>query len=410
MPDAAIDPRRAGLPASAVITAIVAAFVFSILMPMAETQAARLAAVLGAAWYCFLLFMMLRSGKPGHWRRIFLASIALFFFPEFIADVVDLRGHMTVDPITVVTASVPYCHIVNAMTLIPMALTKTLIFPAEAGVAYSMLAAWLLACLILGRGWCSWVCFYGGWDDMFSRARGKALVSLKGREESVRRFSKAMLAFVALASMATLTAVYCAWLCPFKAVTEYEALHSIGAYLAAILFVSLFVGLVIVLPALTRKRFQCSAFCPLGPVNAAVDRISPFGIRIDTESCSRCGKCIEACPMLALDESIIKDGKGRPTHGCSKCGECVQACPRKAIRFVFRPSSWIRAAFKLDGPRAGGGSKSALSRLGHELLEPRLVFTVTGFLLGSFMSISSVMATLSRVINWIAIGQFTRGY
>jgi polyferredoxin len=407
------DHKRASLPVSLLLTAFGAVTISFFYLGLSVGPAMKAAGAASGAYYSFLLFMILRSGKPDTWRRVFFVSIALFFFPQFIGGLIDARGHMTVDALDVVTGKVPYCHIVSTMTLIPMAVAKTVIFPGSLtgfyASIYSMLTIWLVASMVLGRGWCGWMCFYGGWDDLFSRTRKRPLISLSGKETAIRRFNQAMFAFIALASMYTFMAVYCVWFCPFKIVTEYEAITGIGSYLAAILFICLFVGLVVVMPALTRKRFQCSAFCPMAALQSLVDRVTPFGLRIDREKCVGCMACVKACPTLSLDEGLIKEGGAAPRHNCVKCGACVQACPKGAVRFAFRPADFISRKFGLKRPEPPKGrlARRAL-QLGRELLDPRNVFAVTAFVLGTSLSFTFAIGTLTRVINLILKGSFTQ--
>ena len=80
----------------------------------------------------------------------------------------------------------------------------------------------------------------------------------------LRRIPWAILLAVALLSAMLLEPVYCMWLCPFKAVTEYPAVHSVETAMQMGVFVLLFAGLVVVLPLLTKKRTQCAWFCPFG--------------------------------------------------------------------------------------------------------------------------------------------------
>lgn len=447
------NPRQATWPA----TLILAAFgIFSISFfyaSLAPTPVARIAGLLTGGYYTLLLVLILRSGKPGAWRRVFFVSVALFFFPEFIANVMGLRGHMTVNPEDIVTGAVPYCHIVNVMSLLPLALTRTVIFPGTLmgfyASIYSMMTLWLVSSLILGRGWCAWMCFFGGWDDGFSRsAKGKKLrLSLLGKENKLREFNQGMMVFVVLASLGTMTAVYCVWLCPFKIITEYELISGIGSYVATLMFILIFFGATWILPNLTRTRFNCATLCPLGPLQAIIDRITPFGIRIETDKCSQCLACVRACPTLSLSETEIRAGAAKPHHSCTKCGECVQVCPKQAIRYNLRPAHWIRRKFGLDEPTvapagtiagtdcataatasatsavgtgtvgAGSAATSArhpalswLRNLGLELLEPRHLFTVTAFILGCALSYTFAMGTVSRIINLATGNGFTRGY
>ncbi len=63
--------------------------------------------------------------------------------------------------------------------------------------------------------------------------------------------------------------------------------------------------------------------CPAGVCRALVH------YTIDTEACTQCGACAEACPHDAIsneDEYVIND------ELCRKCGICQEACPADAIR------------------------------------------------------------------------------
>jgi polyferredoxin len=195
-----------------------------------------------------------------------------------------------------------------------------------------MLVLWLIATLVLGRGFCSWGCFYGGWDDGFSRLRKKPVI--RKLSDSWKWMPFAVLFMVVLTAALTLVPTYCSWICPFKAVTEFEKVTNVESAAKAGVFFSLFGGLVVALPLLTRKRTQCSFLCPLGAVNTLSNKITPFTIKIDKTRCSDCMKCVEVCPLYALTPEGVKAGS--VSVFCSKCGKCVDACSKKAIHFGIK--------------------------------------------------------------------------
>ena len=265
---------------------------------------------------------------------------------------------MAVTGAEVIAAQVPFCHIAITTSILPAALFRTLDFPAQLSGArasfYPMLTYWLLSLVTIGRGWCGWVCFYGGLEDGVSSLPRKARLDLKGRGPELRRINMAVLAFVALAGLATLSIVYCNWLCPFKLVTEYEAPVDARSYIALILFVGLFLGLVVVLPALSKRRTQCVTLCPFGAMQSLLDKLSPYRVAVNTSACVSCGACEWVCPMLAIDAESRASGGTRAT--CVKCGKCFDACPKNAISYRSRLSA--SGDGLLRDPRCPHASKS----------------------------------------------------
>ncbi len=212
----------------------------------------------------------------------------------------------------------------------------------------------------------------------------------------------------------TLSVVYCVWFCPFKIITEYIQVSGLPSFFAFIFMVLAFFGLVIVLPLLTKKRFQCTAFCPFGAFQSLADKLSLYKIRINTHKCKKCMKCVSRCPTLSLSERIIKDETGRPHITCTKCGECIQACPHGAIAYGFslckKPKSFSleRVLQKLSGRRGVFSQllRKVLTTLS-EILSPKALFLFSAYSVS--MIIMSVFArgTIVRLLHLIVNGSFT---
>jgi polyferredoxin len=283
-----------------------------------------------------LYFLMHYTGKTDKFRAILFIIFALSLSFTLIRNMIETRNSMSFSEADILECKIPFCHLVIPMMILPAAFTKSIIFPGSilSGFANisSMVVLWLLATLVLGRGFCSWGCFYGGWDDGFSRVRKKP--AIRRISELWRWMPFAVLIMVALTAAMTLVPTYCDWICPFKAVTEFEQVSSVESLTKAGIFISLFGGLVVVLPIMTRKRTQCSFLCPLGAVNAVADKITPFSVKIDKNACTECFKCVEVCPLYALTREDIK--AGTVSLFCSKCGKCVDACSKKAIHYGIK--------------------------------------------------------------------------
>ena len=280
-----------------------------------------------------LFFLMVYTGGTDRYRAVFFIAMAVGFVITFIANLLEVRGSMALSAANVVKGETPFCHMVIPMTLIPAALTRTIIFPGRilggfADVA-TMFGIWIGATLALGRGFCSWGCFFGGLEDGFSRIRRKPLLRKIGEKWTYLPYA-VLVAIVVIAAL-TLSPTYCEWLCPFKTVTEFAAVTSFKVLVQTVMFVSLFAGLVVVLPILTKRRTQCGLFCPMGAFQSFTNKVNAFDVRVDSEKCTDCRRCVNVCPTFSMDDRSVSRGGTRIS--CTKCGKCVDECPKGAISF-----------------------------------------------------------------------------
>jgi polyferredoxin len=283
-----------------------------------------------------LYYFMHFTGKTDRYRAILFIIFAMSLSYTLIHNMLEVRKSMSFSQADILECKIPFCHLVIPMMILPAAFTKSIIFPGSiiGGFANisSMVVLWLVATLVLGRGFCSWGCFYGGWDDGFSRIGRRPVI--KKISELWKWMPFAVLLMVMLSAAVTMMPTYCSWICPFKAVTEFEQVTSVESAAKAGIFLSLFGGLVIVLPVMTKKRTQCSFLCPLGAISTLSNKITPFSLKIDKNSCNECFKCVGVCPLFALTKDDIKAGK--VSLFCSKCGKCVDACSRNAIHYGIK--------------------------------------------------------------------------
>lgn len=283
-----------------------------------------------------LYFMMHYTGKTDRFRAILFIIFAIALSFSLIKNMVEIRSSMYFSQADILECKIPFCHLVIPMMIIPAALTKSIIFPGSIIDGFAnistMVVLWFLATLALGRGFCSWGCFYSGWDDGFSRVGKRTYI--KNINSIWKWMPFAVLLLVAITAALTLVPTYCDWICPFKAVTEFEKVTSVETVAKTTVFASLFLGLVVILPILTKKRTQCSFLCPLGAVNSLSNKVNPFTIKIDKTTCNECMKCVKVCPLFAITEDDVK--KGKVSIFCSSCGKCVDACSKQAIHFGIR--------------------------------------------------------------------------
>ena len=284
-----------------------------------------------------LFFLMMRTGETYRWRRIFFVALGFLFPVGFIAALVAERGTMSIPISRMVSGDTPFCFMVTPSIILPAAFARTVIFPGSilptASNPHSiaiMIGLWFALTLVMGKAWCSYACFFGGIEEGFAaiakRRRLHRFVTRFGPQ--LRLIPWAILIFVVLLSAAIFEPVYCMWLCPFKAVTEFPAVRNVETAIQMGVFVALFVGLVVVLPYLTKKRTQCGFFCPFGAFQSLFNKINLFEIRFNREKCVDCGLCQTSCPTVALSKDSVREGK--TLLNCMKCGACVDACKKNA--------------------------------------------------------------------------------
>jgi ferredoxin-type protein NapH len=333
-------PRTPGRDVFKALLLALPMFLLSAMMLMGGQQPGEplqlIAAVIAWLLLCGFFFLMVRTGKTDRYRATLFVVAAVGFVITFITNLVETRGSMALTDANMIAGETPFCHLVIPMLIVPAALTRTIIFPGSllegfASIA-SMVVLWLGATLAIGRGWCSWACFYGGLDEGFSRLARKPLIGNVDRRWTYLPY--AVLLVIVLTSALTLSPTYCEWLCPFKAVTEFAAVTSFKTLVQTIIFVSLFLGTVVVLPFLTKRRVQCGLFCPFGAFQSLLDKINIFEVRIDPEKCANCERCVRECPTFSLDESSLESGK--PLISCTKCGRCIDVCPKEAISYHLK--------------------------------------------------------------------------
>jgi ferredoxin-type protein NapH len=350
--------------------------------PVAFASPERLFALV-VVWgvFVFLFFRMMFDGATDRWRAPVFVAFALALSFVFIIHMFEIRGTQSYSNSDILECQTPFCHIVTTMMVIPMALAKSIIFPGRIEGGFAPISEMLVivfgSLIVLGRGFCAWGCFYGGWDDGFSRIRKRAW--WKSPPTYLRFGGFAVLILVALTSAAALEPTYCDWVCPFKAVTEYEALEGFMSYVRFAIFASLFLALVVVIPLVSKKRSQCAWFCPMGAFSALFSKVNPVDVRIDKDKCLRCGKCVKICPMDALADDALS--KGRADLMCSKCGKCIDNCPTGAIGYHIR-----------------------LTKVGAHPTAARLLFLYAAFLFLATFSGGSFQQAIVYLIKFIATG------
>lgn len=54
-------------------------------------------------------------------------------------------------------------------------------------------------------------------------------------------------------------------------------------------------------------------------------------LKINSEKCIGCGKCVQLCPMKNIS---VRDNKAKAGNRCTMCYRCISKCPEKAITLI----------------------------------------------------------------------------
>lgn len=207
-----------------------------------------------------------------------------------------------------------------------------------------VLIPYLATTVILGKGFCGWICYFGGTVDAFrkggkpiwnlSRFRKKYAEPGKTNEvlDGLREDAKDIKYGIALGLLLLGTSLAIPIIC---IICWTWLLQYIWWGVAAILVFGLFV---IVLPFMTGKRIWCAVLCPVGALINLFERVTPFNVRIDRSKCTKDYSCATVCPMFAMTRQTINEMYA-PNIDCIKCGACIEQCPEKAIDLYLTGTS-----------------------------------------------------------------------
>ncbi|MFZ4618438.1 MAG: 4Fe-4S binding protein, partial [Rectinemataceae bacterium] len=166
--------------------------------------------------------------------------------------------------------------------------------------------------LALGPAWCSYLCYFGAWDGVASRARKAPAPFTKWRNPI--RIAILVAVFGAAPAMRVLGV-------PPLVATWAGAAFGMGG-IAVMLLVSRKSGVMA----------HCVAWCPLGLVANTVGRVSPFRVGF-SDGCTNCMACTTACRYDALGKAQVMARK--PGSTCTLCGDCIARCRHDSIGYRF---------------------------------------------------------------------------
>lgn len=289
-----------------------------------------------------ITFLIFYTGKISRYRSLFFIISAICFIIVYKFKLWGITGNFFIAPQKNVP-EVPICHIALASNFFITFLDQLkamFLYAWDKWGFYTIGIFYIFSTLAIGQGFCSWVCFYGGVDEFFSKIFNKRVIKIDNVPGKIRDFPLGFLLFLLLSSIILFEPVFCLWFCPLKMTT---ALLNSGETLTYKMQIAIFVlvGIIflILLPLLTKKRTFCSFICPFGAFISVAGRINPYKLEIANEKCKKCNKCIYTCLSFAINDNY------KITNYCTKCFKCVGECPEEAINLRIGKNNYSDKLF-----------------------------------------------------------------
>jgi len=187
-----------------------------------------------------------------------------------------------------------------------------------------------LSSLVLGRGFCGWVCPGGGCQEALFLARER-----KVKRGNLVKWIIWIPWISAIVTLAIRSGGY-------KEV-DFFYRTTFGLSIATVyaLVVYLVVLLLIAVPAIIfGKRSFCHHLCWMAPFMilgrkaANISKLPSLRLSAKPQECSHCHKCTEDCPMSLPVESMVERERMENAE-CILCGACVDGCRQNAIMYKF---------------------------------------------------------------------------
>lgn len=208
---------------------------------------------------------------------------------------------------------------------------------------YSLVSAGviLLACVLIPRGFCGYLCPLGTMIDVFDWIIGRRVKRFRVKGDGWWVHIKYYIL------LGTLIAAACGVLISgfFSAIPVItRGLLFLGEpmqtgvlrgwhlmvpfHIGHVISLLLFLGVLAL--GLLRPRFWCKYVCPSGAVFSVANLFRVSERKVE-DSCIKCRKCVDICPFDA-----IKPDFTTRTSDCTLCQTCGGACPTLSIKFVDR--------------------------------------------------------------------------
>jgi polyferredoxin len=187
-----------------------------------------------------------------------------------------------------------------------------------------------ISTVLLGRAFCGWFCWFGGYLDLVEWIRGKLKI----------KYPRRMVLYLVVIPFVSLVikiynTVLVKWFQGFPDTLVFR-LADVEPWGGQQTGISILITLIMFGPVLIfvfGSRAWCRYLCPIG---ALLKVFSHFGIgkvRLVNDECIGCGNCNRICDMQIDVLGELKSHSAVGTTDCIRCLKCIDNCPKKSIGF-----------------------------------------------------------------------------
>ncbi len=216
-----------------------------------------------------------------------------------------------------------------------------------------ILVFFIIEALLFGRIFCSFACPLGIMQDIAIRI-GKLIPRKKKLFTRNRKLLRYTILAVMIGGLLFGIAVPLALFGPFATFGRFTAAIIKPAYVwlnnllldntvieglqplrgapfsLLLLIVSSIVFAAVMTAAGLYGRIFCNTLCPVGAILGLLSKVSWFKFTLNSDACTKCGKCAKVCKSNCID---IKNGIV-DNERCVACFNCAAVCPDNAMHYI----------------------------------------------------------------------------